>query len=398
MLLHWIWLSLLPLSPRRRWELLDRFSDPEALFFARDGELSGLPEKTRAVLAKRDLGPAEKVLEQSQEKGIRLLPLRDPDYPDRLKNIADPPVLLYCRGRLPDFDRRPPVGVVGTRKASAYGLSAARRMGYQLAQWGFLVVTGMAVGVDAMSAVGALAAGAPVVGVLGSGVDVEYPAENRALLRDTAENGCLLSEFPPGTPADRWHFPQRNRILSGLCAGVVVVEAPARSGSLITARLASEQGRDVFVVPGNVDVASFAGSNALLRDGAILVTCAGDVAEEYLPLYPQLKRPPLDREDPAFAAKVAQEPALPKKSRNTSEKKDKKSIDKEVSPPYSDAARPALTETERKLLDLMGGQETLVDTLIAASGLPGQTVLSALTTLQIKGAAIRLPGSRVAPK
>ena len=239
-----------------------------------------------------------------------------------------------------------------------------------------------------------------VVGVLGTGVDRVYPRQNRALFQEVAERGCLLSEFPPGSPPERWHFPRRNRILSGLCHGVLVVEAPAKSGALITARLAADQGRDVFVVPGNVDVESCAGSNALLREGAIAVTCGEDVISEYEAQFPHLRRKgpvSLISEAPA-ALRVAQEPQVPKKSLNTQEKNDKKSIDKEVSPPYSETAPslPPLTEAEVKVLALVRG-EMPVDELIAAAGLPAGTVQATLITLEIKKRVRRLPGPRVAP-
>lgn len=402
MLLHWIWFSQLPgVSDRGRMALLERFGDPEALLNAGERDLPPrLPEETQKALARKDLDEAGKILEQCSKKGLSLLTFRDGAYPARLKNIPDPPMVLYYRGTLPDWDAAPTVAIVGTRSASLYGLGTAKRMGYQVASQGGIVVSGMAQGVDGMAAEGALTAGGVVVGVLGTGADRVYPRQNRALFQEVAERGCLLSEFPPGSPPERWHFPRRNRVLSGLCHGVLVVEAPVKSGALITARLAADQGRDVFVVPGNVDVESCAGSNALLREGAIAVTCGEDVISEYKAQFPHLRRngpASLISEAPA-ALRVAQEPQLPKKSLNTQEKNDKKSIDKEVSPPYSETApsRPPLTDTEAKVLALVQG-EMPVDELIAAAGLPAGTVQAALITLEIKKRVRRLPGPRVAP-
>ena len=218
---------------------------------------------------------ANGILGDCAAKGIYVLTYQDAAYPNRLKHIPDPPLTLYYQGTLPDFDAEPAVAVVGTRRASAYGCLTARRMGYQIAKCGGLVVSGMAGGVDTLAMKGALLAEQPVVGVLGNGLDVVYPRSNRDLYQDVAWRGCLLSEFPPGTPPIGRNFPRRNRIISGLTCGVVVVEAPARSGALITAQLALDQGRDVFAVPGNVDAACSAGSNGLLRKALLWSSTAG---------------------------------------------------------------------------------------------------------------------------
>ncbi len=175
------------------------------------------------------------------------------------------------RGRLPDFDGSPVIGVVGTRKASAYGLTTAKRMGYQIARCGGIVVSGMAYGIDGMAMSGALTAGAPAVGVLGCGADIVYPVSNRALFRDTEEYGCILSEFAPGTPPAKWTFPKRNRIISGLSCGVLVVEAPEKKRRAITARLAAEQGGRVCRA-GKHRPAVLCGEQPALRDGAIMVS------------------------------------------------------------------------------------------------------------------------------
>lgn len=412
MLLHWLWFSTRPdLSDRVKTNLLQHFHDAEDIFYADPAlfqTVDGISPAAIESLQDKSLTHAEKIWEECARKKIHILTYRDAAYPSRLRNIADPPMVLYCKGTLPDFDSLPLIAVVGTRKATSYGLTVAKRMGYQIATCGGIVVSGMATGIDAMAMQGALSANAPVVGVLGCGADVVYPASNRSLFADTERYGCLLSEFAPGTEPFRWNFPKRNRIISGLSCGVLVVEAPEKSGALITARQASEQGRDVFVVPGNIDVPSCAGSNALLRDGAIMVGSGWDVLSEYEAQYPgrienrcrpgrqiaypdEVERQLTDTGKQLL--KVAQKPSVFSK-RN---KKTKKEIDSGTSSQYSDAEkkRPPMTENEQTVLSLVEQGSTLVDDIMAASDLPAGVVLAALTMLEVKGLLERLPGKRV---
>ena len=211
MLAHWIWLATRPhISDRIKAELGHRFRDPEARYFA-DAEsfreIEGLTEESHASLMDKNLREADKILTDCRRENIGILTFQDAAYPARLKNISDPPLVFYYKGKLPDFDGNPLIGVVGTRKASAYGLTVAKRMGYQIARCGGIVVSGMAFGIDGLAMQGALTAGMPVIGILGCGPDQVYPSSNRALFRDTEEYGCILSEFPPGTPPYGWNFP-----------------------------------------------------------------------------------------------------------------------------------------------------------------------------------------------
>lgn len=290
MLVHWIWLAHRPgVNDRMKAALLRHFQDPEDIFYADSGafgHIDGLTAEAVESLQDKNLAPAEEILEACGRTKLHVLTFRDAAYPVRLRNIADPPVVLYYKGRLPELDALPVIGIVGTRKASAYGLTTAKRMGYQIGKCGGIVVSGMAYGIDGMAMAGALTAGQKTVGVLGCGADIVYPLSNKALFKDVEEYGCILSEFPPGYPPGKWTFPRRNRIISGLSNGVLVIEAPEKSGALITARMAAEQGRDVFVVPGNIDQPGFVGSNRLLRDGAIMVSSGWEVLSEYEGLYP----------------------------------------------------------------------------------------------------------------
>lgn len=407
MLVHWIWLATRPdMSDREKLAALAYFSDPEDVFCGDKGgyqNLEGVSAKAVEALLDKDLSQAHKILRQCADKDIRICAFGDKEYPKRLKHISDPPMVLYYKGMMPDFDEQPVIAVVGTRRPSAYGISVARRMGYQIAGCGGLVVSGLAKGIDAAAMAGALTAGNSVVGVLGCGVDVVYPKENKTLQLDTQRQGCLISEFPPETPPYRWNFPKRNRIISGLSCGVLVVEAPEISGSLITARQASEQGRDVFVVPGNIDMPSFAGSNALLREGAIIVSSGWDVVSEYQGIYPDkvhknlalVKTEQIPQENQT-AAKVAQKPYSFKKNASFGESNEKIMVDKPAQDAYSDQSstyQPASQE-ERIVLEQLGGHERHVDELIALTKLPVGKLLSILTMLEIKGALVRLPGKR----
>ena len=416
MRIHWIWLAHRPkVSDRLKAALLARFQDAEEVYFAQEDTLAQIEELTpeaKDALADKSLEDAQAIMERCRETGLQILTLGERDYPLRLKNIPDPPLVLYFKGRLPDFDGNPVIGVVGTRKASAYGLSAANRMGYQIAACGGLVVSGLASGIDAMAMEGALLAGKPTVGVLGCGADVIYPKSNRQLFRSVEEYGCILSEFPPGTPGFKGNFPKRNRIISGLSNGVLVVEAPEKSGALITANAALEQGRDVFVVPGNIDQTGFVGSNRLLREGAAAVSSGWDILCEYEGLFPgkirrNLSAPesldsgkfqekqPAQREKTRL--KVAQKPERPEKKPNSPETIQKIAIDKAASGSYSDVndAYAKLSEDERKIVSALAEGERLVDEVIAQTQLTTGRLLAMLTMLELKGIVRRLPGKRI---
>jgi len=406
MLIHWLWLATREgLSDRRKLAVLRCFRDPEDVFYADDfDDVEELTQAELETLRDKSLTAPKRILAQCTDLGIQILTMGDERYPSRLKNIADPPLVLYYKGTLPEFDKQPVIGVVGTRNATVYGCNIARRLGYQIAKCGGLLVSGGAKGIDAMAMSAAMKAGGQAVGVLGCGVDVVYPPANRWLFMELEQYGCLISEFPPETPPAKWTFPKRNRIISGISNGVLVVEAPERSGSLITARQALEQGRDLFVVPGNIDVPNCAGSNQLLRDGATAVSTGWDILSEYQAEYPlivtQNEETPLLPEQEETLPQVAQKPQVPKKKSILSRKKDKKVIDKKAQPPYIDVEKslPALSEEERAIVEQLKMGERLADEVIASSGLPSGRALSLLTMLQMRGVIARLPGNRITLK
>lgn len=385
LLIHWIWFSQLPgLSARQKLHFLQQGFEPEDLYNAGQQELEHMPDA--GPLADKDLTQARQISEQCRQKGIGILTFRDAAFPSRLRNVEDGPVLLYYHGKLPDLDAQPVIALVGTRKATPYGLRIARSMAGQMAACGGLVVSGGALGVDAAAMEAALDAGCPTVGVLGCGVDITYPASNRKLFERVIANGCLLSEYPPGTKPEYWHFPQRNRIISGISHGVLVVEAPAKSGALITARCALDQGRDVFVVPGNVDSAACEGSNALLLDGAQPVMSGWGLLQNYGAMFPDAVR----------------EQQVPQAVENTAApaENDKKDIDNPPSPPYSGMMdrHCQLSEEEKQLVSCLGPEPVLMDELIARTQIPAAKVLRMMTVLSLKGVVTMHPGRRVSAK
>ena len=384
---YWVWLTTLPgLTDRSKQLLMEHFSSPEDIYYADEEALwqvEGLKKEQAALLEDKSLHRSDRILADCARKSIFLITLADALYPERLRNIYRPPLLLYGKGVMPLFDEEAAVAVVGTRSCTPYGVHCAEKLGYELTQQGGMVVSGMAKGVDAAAMRGALRFGGFTCGVLGGGVDVVYPAENRRLYEDVAATGVLLSEYPPQTEPEAWHFPVRNRILSGLSVAAVVVEAPAKSGALITAENAMEQGRDVFAVPGPIDAPNSAGCHRLIREGAGLVTCAWDILGEYEGRFPhKLRRtappmPPLPRR--AGEPKTAEE--KPKNGPSEPE-----TAQTPVLPCLTAAEWDTLTEEQRVVLRaLRPDAPRLSDELAEDSGLPIQRVLPALTLLEISG-------------
>ena len=406
MLLHWIWFAeLKDISLLHKHRLLERFGDPEELHRMSEEALlhAGLPEKERNALLDKDLWKAEQIIARCTKRDIGVLPVADSAYPKRLRNSPDAPIVLYYRGILPDWEARPFIGVVGTRKASAYGLQVAHQLGSQIASCGGFVVSGGAAGGDTAAMQGAMSAGFPVVGVLGCGVDVVYPHSNRKLFEKIVADGCLISEYPPGAEPKPWHFPARNRIISGVSNGVLVVEAPKESGALITARHALEQGRDVFVVPGNINSPTCEGSNALLQEGAAPVLSGWDVVSGYEFLYPgklqkNLKVSLYNGEE--TPAQVAQTPVQLENSLNKSAESGKIPIDNGEKSPYIELVknRPALNAEEQAVLTCLTDEPKEASALMDVLDMPAGKVLSVLTMLTVKGYAQKHPGGSFSVK
>jgi DNA processing protein len=387
---YWVWLTTLPgLSRRSRLLLLEHFSSPEEIYYAGRDELllcEGMTPDQAAAVEDKSLEGAERILAECARQELFVLTLQDAAYPTRLRNIYDPPVLLYGRGKMPLFDEEAAIAVVGTRTCTPYGVKAAEMLGYEMARQGALIVSGLAKGIDAAAHRGALRAGGFAAAVLGCGVDVVYPASSRRLYEDLAATGVLLSEYPPGTEPARHHFPARNRIISGLSLATVVVEAPEKSGALITAATALEQGRDVFAVPGPIDAPASRGCNALIRDGAGLVSESWDILGDYRRCFPhKLRNRAAALPDLPPASRSGDEPVTPAEP-----------VEGQKALPLLDLARnrEGLTDDQIRVMRVLATDTPLLtDEAAERTELPVRRVLSALTVLEIDG-FVRQDGAR----
>jgi DNA processing protein len=363
--LSWLALALTPgLASRLSARLLREFGSPEEVFRAPLGRLEAcrLPAPVaQAVFKKQSFKRAEKELALTRRiDRCRLVNWTEPEYPQNLLQIYDPPVMLYVRGN-PEALNLPSISIVGTRRPTLYGTQMAERLGRELAARGLVLVSGMARGIDAIGHQGAMAANGRAVGVLGTGVDVCYPKENRKLYEKVLERGAIVSEFPLGTHPAPENFPIRNRIVAGVPLGVVVVEGAQYSGSLITARLAMEFGREVFGVPGNVTQPVSFAPNQLIKQGAKLITNGADVIEE-LPT-------------PVRAVLVqAEQPEA--EQRNL-------------------LAAASLNSSEKKIYELLSTDEPKhIDEIVESSGLNSSEVLATLFDLEMKGIIRQTPGKQ----
>jgi DNA processing protein len=355
----WLALSLAPgIGGRNFHRLLRRFGSPDRVFIASRSELEeirGLKSTTiDAIKSSLLREAAEKETIRLRSLGIEIIQWGTEKYPNYLANISDPPPLLYLRGKLLPEDERA-VAVVGSRQASAYGLSVCKKICQELAWHGWTVVSGMARGIDSAAHRGALEGGGRTMAVWGTGLDVVYPKENLTLSKEIASSGAILSEFPLGTPPEPGNFPVRNRIISGLSLGVMVVEATVRSGSLITARMALDQGRQVFAVPGPVGRPTVEGSHRLIKEGAKLVESAEDIIEELLPMV------------------------------------DRKLHKEGKSMPIGE--QPKLNEKERQLWEVLGMDPLHIDAIARALDLALAETAELLLRLEIKGLVKQLPGT-----
>ena len=393
---YWIWLaSRYGVGRRSVKRILEKFSDAENIYFARESDYRdiGLAPAEMRSLTDKDLSPARKIIETCGKLNIGILTYGDPLYPERLKNIFDPPAVLYYRGVMPVIDEEPVVGMVGTRKCTEYGYRTAERIGYEYARLGGVVATGLAKGVDTAAAKGALLAGGTVIGVIGCGLDTVYPPENAGLFCDVARSGVIISEFVPGTPPRRQNFPQRNRIISGISVGTTVIEAPDSSGALITAEAALEQGRDVFAVPGNVDTKSCVGSNKLLREGAAALMSGRDLVEVYIGQFPDKLSLVKNAEPMALEGKMSENEI---KCGEKCPEQYEKEIDKDEIMEYIDlmTARGALSEDETAVLRAISNETAHIDEIIEKTGLRAGSALAALTILEIKGIVSQSEGKK----
>ena len=348
--------------------LLNAFGSPQQVFDAPFSMLKAVPGiGAKAARQIKDFSGWEKVekeLECARRTGVGIITSQDPLYPPCLSNIYDNPAYLYVKGSLRDDDIN--VAFVGSRMASAHGLFTTERLCRELALRGATIVSGMARGIDSAAHRGALAGRGRTIAVLGCGLDIVYPPENAKLLSDIAANGAVISEFPFGTPPNAPNFPARNRIISGISLGVVVVEAGEKSGSLITARIALEQGREVFAVPGSIDVSGSRGTNKLIKQGAKLIENIDDILEEILP---QTGRMPASVKTHASRDGADSHPAK-----------------RETAPDMT------FTENEKAVWQVISQIPVHIDQIITSTGRTAAEVLGSLLSLELKGAIEQKPG------
>ena len=349
-------LNMIPqMGPVRLRRLLERFGSAENILLARTDQLSAVDGVGRTLadnIARwQEFADPAAELKKAADLGAHVITGQDDEYPSALREIHDPPIVLYVRGHLTDRDRHT-VAVVGSRKCSHYATESAKKLSFQMAYAGLTVASGLARGIDTAAHQGALAAKGRTIAVIGSGLGELYPPENAELADRIAASGAVISEFPIDTKPDRQTFPIRNRIVTGLSFGVLVVEAGANSGALISANMAAEQGRTLYAVPGRIDAPSALGSNRLIQQGAKLVITVDDILDD-LPLV------------------FREKPDLP-------------------------AAAPAvdLTPEQQKILDAIGSEEMPLDSVIATSGLTAAVVSSTLLALEIRRLVKQLPGKR----
>lgn len=392
---HWIWLSMRSIRRDKLWQLCVHFNGAQGVYDALDSEILHVAELTRQELDSlhqdRMLMEAEKIESVCEKKKIAIIAFTDDVYPNRLRCIESPPIILYARGNVNTLTAKLPFSIVGTRKASAESLEITHKIAYMLAKSDFTIVSGMAAGVDSAAACGALDAGRSTIAVFGSGVDICYPRQNEKLMEAIMANGCVISENIPGTPPRNWTFPQRNRIIAGMSAGVLITAAPEKSGSIITATYAMEQGRDVYVTPGSLSDPEYAGSLALIKDGASMITDVDDI------IYDFGKTPA--KADKSYerilkmrkgAAPISMAPNkndnnLQKSTINKTEKADKT---KEL---HSDPM-DSFNDEDRIIAEAIMSGAAQFDAIAEKTGLDAGDLFAKLTVLEIEGKVMQKPG------
>ncbi len=284
-LIYWVWLAHTARVPTDLGtELIESFGSAEKIYNAKDWEIKnalGIPLNDERIIKSWNTKEAERIVEKCQSMGIKIIPYNHPDYPKRLKTTIKPPCVIYVRGEIMDWENMLAIGVVGTRMCTEYGIKTTHEICTELTKRGITIVSGMAKGIDTVAAESALNSGGKTIAVIGCGANVVYPRENAGLMKRICQNGTVISEYPPDTKPLPYHFPARNRIISGLSRGVLVIEAPKKSGALITVDYAQSTNRDIFSVPGSIFSKNSLGTNNLIKNGAKIVCSPEDIFEYY---------------------------------------------------------------------------------------------------------------------
>lgn len=356
---YWVWLSSIPgIGAIKSKKLLEYFEEPYNIFTAKEKDFATLSFLSHGdvcnLINKENKEKLKRNIENINANDIKIITINDENYPEYLKNIYDPPIILYMKGCISRDEKY--LAVVGSRKATSYGLSMAELVSRELSKCGITVVSGMARGIDTFAHKGALSDGGKTIAVLGCGLDIVYPYENKKLMDSIIENGACLSEFIPGTQPVAGNFPARNRIISGMSMGVIVIEAGEKSGSLITANFALEQGREVFALPGNVNSVKSTGTNKLIKEGAKMVTSLEDILEE-IDVY-------FSNNDKDFFTKKLKDDKLLK----------------------------GLDEDEIKIVECLKLEPQHIDALVNKTGLDIKIVNAVVVMLELKGLVEQLPG------
>lgn len=401
--LYWIWLSLICKQGTSLFSRLDEnFESIDDIYYTEyDGfkKLHLFKKEEIDALCDKNLDEAEKIRDWCIEKGVGIIAYSDELYPERLRKIKNPPILLYYYGTFPNIDEEVCIAGVGSRKVSEYGKRVAYEISYDIAKSGGLIVSGMALGIDSVCHKAALDAGGKTVAVLGSGIDVIYPKEHRGLYKVISRNGAVITEFPPHTKPNACNFPIRNRIISGLSLGTVVFEADIKSGSMITARTSLEQGRDLFSVPGQLGEMLSRGTNKLISDGAQPVLTARDILYEYQYLYPSKLYLENIRRESTVSHHAFPAPNSTKRSDYSFASFDRLKKPGTVDGGTSNTTTQQtvtvpsdLSERQKKIFTLaLSLKEFSADQLLACE-LNMSEILSELTILEIKGLVRALPG------
>ncbi len=376
-ILYWLWLATARgISNPDITALFEQFNNIEEIYNQKDyAEVSGVRPYTKRILKDKNLKRAEAVLRECAKSQTEVLVFDDIRYPDILRTIPSPPYVLYIRGEIMNWDRLLTIGIVGTRDCTEYGIVATQNIAGVLAENGITVVSGMAGGIDSVAARAALKAGNKTIAVLGCGTDVVYPKENAELMREIIKNGAVISEYPPGSPPNKPHFPWRNRIISGLSRGVVVTEAPKKSGALITANFALEQGRDVFAVPGSINKVTCKGTNALLKTCAKAVCDANDILEEYMYEINRLKIEKPSGIKAMFAGKK------------------KAPVNNEIKLSVDEKRFAGLSDDEKVIISMLLEKNMHIDDLTRGSGLEASKLTPMLSMLEFGGYIQKIPGN-----
>ncbi len=386
---YWIWLQkVLGYGNSAVGRVISQYGTAENFYNAPDNEKIARCHLSKTQIAKLHKVPRKeifKIIKDSARLGISIITPDDSIYPERLLNIPDPPAVLYVKGSRYDFNGNPTIAIVGPRKISDYGAGCGRVIANTLASCGFVIVSGGAVGGDSAAHHGAIEVNGFTIGVLGCGIEADYLKVNAQLRANIISNGCLVSEYPPYCKVTRGSFPQRNRIMSGLSNAVVVLEGGAKSGTLITARHAAEQGRDVFVIPGSPTLPQYEGSNRLIADGARPLLNVTDIINEYISLYPDKIHSP-ERKTPVYVKeKQLKYETVTIQTTDAGKKRVTAKYDKGM---LTDEAAEVLSVFEKF------SDSFIPDDAIENSGLSAGTVLGAVTELEICGFIEALPGGR----